>query len=146
MELMNLETAHLNRCIQTLDRSLSQLRQAPEGSVEYEVFRNAVVKGFELSLETAGKLLRKALKSYASNPRTVEQLTFKDVLRQAARHGLIDGDSAERWFGYRDNRNNTALDYGAGFAEDTLKLLPEFIIDARAVESVSREKFGHAQS
>ena len=34
---------------------------------------------------------------------------------------------------YRDNRNSTAHDYGVGFAESTLQLLPQFIIDARSL-------------
>jgi len=34
---------------------------------------------------------------------------------------------------YRDNRNNTAHDYGVNFAEETLTLLPQFIADASAL-------------
>jgi hypothetical protein len=34
---------------------------------------------------------------------------------------------------YRDNRNITAHDYGENFAEETLKLFPDFISDARQV-------------
>ena len=52
----------------------------------------------------------------------------------------------ERWFAYRDNRNSTAHDYGLGFAEETLKLMPEFLHDARGLENTLREKFGHADS
>lgn len=59
---MNLRTEHLARCLQTLEKSLEQLKRAPADSVDYEVYRNAVVKGFELTLESAGKLLRKAIK------------------------------------------------------------------------------------
>jgi hypothetical protein len=65
---MNLRTEHLARCLETLDKSLVQLKLAPEDSIDYEIYRNAVVKGFELTLETAGKLLRKAIKSYVGNP------------------------------------------------------------------------------
>ena len=35
-----------------------------------------------------------------------------------------------------DNRNYTAHDYGEGFAETTLKLLPNFIDDAKALAGV----------
>jgi nucleotidyltransferase substrate binding protein (TIGR01987 family) len=140
---MSLRTEHLARCIQTLESSLAQLRQASPASIDYEVFRNAAVKGFELTLETAGKLLRKALKSYSSSPRSVDELVFKDVLRHAAKHGLMDTAAVERWFAYRDNRNTTAHDYGAGFAEETLVLLPDFIADARRIEAALREKFDH---
>lgn len=57
----------------------------------------------------------------------------KDLFRHAAKHGVIEVDAAERWFLYRDNRNDTVHDYGEGFAETTLKLLPEFIADANAL-------------
>ena len=143
---MSLRTEHLNRCIDTLEKSLARLEHASAGSIDYEIFRNAVVKGFELSLETAGKLLRKALKSFTGNPRAVDELTFKDVFRHAAKHGLLDTAAVERWFVYRDNRNDTAHDYGVGFAEETLKLLPGFIVDARQVEATLRKRFGHAET
>lgn len=138
---MTLRTEHLARCIQTLPSSLVHLCGAPSGSIEYEVFRNAVVKGFELSLETADKFLRRALKTFVANPRTVDELTFKDVIRHAARHGLMDTAAVQRWFDYRDNRNSTAHDYGEGFAEETLALLPGFVADAQLIEKALREKF-----
>jgi len=37
---------------------------------------------------------------------------------------MITMEEAERWLEYRDNRNDTAHDYGEGFANDTLALLP----------------------
>ena len=143
---MNLRTEHLSRCIETLEKSLSQLEKTQSGSIEYEIFRNATVKGYELTLETTGKLLRKAIKSYVSNPRSIDELAYKEVLRQAAKYGLMDDASVERWFAYRDNRNSTAHDYGEGFAEETLVLLPDFIKDARRVEKTLHEKFGHADT
>lgn len=136
-----MNTDHLSRCIRTLESSLTFLDRATAGSTEYEVFRNAVVKGFELTLEMAGKLLRKALKSYTARPRTVDALSFKDVLRHAAKHGLLETDSVARWFLYRENRNDTAHDYGVAFAEETLALLPGFIADSRALEKILKEKF-----
>lgn len=143
---MNLNTDHFTRCITTLEASLALLRGADPQSIDYEIFRNAVVKGFELTLETAGKLLRKALKAYTGKPRDVDRLTFKDLLRHAAKHGLLSTDAVERWFLYRDNRNSTAHDYGVGFAEETLTLLPGFITDARALETVLRERLGAADA
>jgi len=99
-----------------------------------------------LTLETAGKLLRKALKAYTGRPREVDALTYKDLLRHAAKHDLMNTDAVERWFGYRDNRNNTAHDYGVGFAEDTPALLPCFIADARSLETILRERPGRVDA
>ena len=116
-----LQTKHFKRCIQTLDASFALLKQAEAGSVEYEVYRNATIKGFELVLETGGKLLGKYLKQFFISPAEVDRLYFKDVLRHAAKHGLITPDEASRWFTYRDNRNLTAHDYGETLAEEALK-------------------------
>jgi hypothetical protein len=56
---------------------------------------------------------------------------FKDIFRQAAKVDLISMNEAERWLEYRDNRNTTSHDYGKGFAEDTIKILPQFIKDGQ---------------
>ncbi len=37
------------------------------------------------------------------------------------------------------NRNITAHDYGEGFAETTLELLPDFIADAKTLAGVIKE-------
>ena len=136
---MSLQTAHLDRCLRTLEAALNQLRQAAPESIDYDIYRNAVIKGFELSLETSGKLLRKSLKTYFPAPAAVDELTFKDVLRHAAKHRLLTPEAVERWFAYRDNRNLTAHDYGQALAEDTLAVLPAFITDARALSSALAE-------
>ena len=38
---MRLSTAHYARCIKTLESSLALLQQAEDGSINYEIFRNA---------------------------------------------------------------------------------------------------------
>ena len=68
-----LQTAHFKRCIQTLDASFALLKQARPGSVEYDVYRNAIIKGFELVFETGGKLLGKYLKQFFASPAEVNQ-------------------------------------------------------------------------
>ena len=138
---MHLQTDHLKKCLVTLEAALLQLKQSPVGSVDYDIFRNAVIKGFELSLETSGQLLRKALKLYYANPSAVDDLTYKDVLRSAAKHRLLSPEEVTRWFTYRDNRNLTAHDYGAALAEDTLSVIPAFVQDARLLAQAVEKAF-----
>ena len=116
-----------------------------ENEVLFDLYRNAAIKSFELSLETAGKLLRKALKAYAASPRSVDALVFNDVLRHAGKHALLDQPGVERWLAYRANRNNTARDYGEGFANETLALLPAYLADLRALAGKLQECFDAAQ-
>jgi len=139
---MKLNFDHLRRCSLTLERSLQSLAKAEAASVDYEVFRNAVIKSFELTLETAGKLLRKVLTEYVGSPKTVDALVFKDVLRHAAVHGLLGAEELERWLVYRDSRNDTAHNYGEEFTEHTLRLITEFQRDALALYETLRQKHG----
>ncbi len=127
----DIETDYLERCVNTLDKAYELLLLAQVGDIMYDMYRSACVKEFEIILEQSGKLLKKALKPYFASSKAVDMLVFKDVFRHAALHSIIDIESCERWMQYRDNRNATAHDYGIGFAEETLKLLPQFIIDAR---------------
>ena len=140
---MNLNTEHLKRCIGTLESSLAFYQKAPPNSIDQEVFRNAIVKGYELTQETAFKLIKRALKDYGHGGKKLDATPVKELLRLAATHGLMTLEEVERWFAYRDNRNSTAHDYGEGFARETLSLLPDFITDAITLEAVLRARFGH---
>ena len=140
---MHIDTSFLQRCVQTLERSLELLNNSDKESIEYDMYRLACVRKFEIILEQSQSvlLLKKALKPYFHSSKEADRLYFKDIFRHAENHSLITTEETERWMKYRDNRNSTAHDYGAGFAEKTLNLLPLFIIDAqsviKAIQSVS---------
>lgn len=142
---MSLTVDHLLRTAATLEQAVLALHGTPDqSSVLYDLYRNAAIKSFELSLETAGKLLRKALKVYEGNPRSVDALVFNDVLRHAGKHALMNPDAVERWLRYRANRNNTAHDYGVDFANQTLSLLPAYLEDVRALAAALQKAFDAA--
>ena len=44
------------------------------------------------------------------------------------------------WFLYLDHRNNSDHQYGRGFAEKTLPMLPQLVEDARALSPVISEE------
>ncbi len=134
---MNLDTTFLRRCIASLERAVEGIeRHEVDDDVMYDIYRAACVKGFELVLEQSDKLLRKRLAAWFASNRQADRHHFKNLFRHAARHDLIAPDAVERWLRYRDNRNYTAHDYGEDFAEATLKLLPAFILDAKALADV----------
>lgn len=140
--MLYLNTDHLKRCLQTLDASLTRYQQAEAGSIDQEVFRNAIVKGYELTQETALKLLKKALKAYGYGGKKLDASPVKDILRLAAVHELIRLAAIERWFAYRDNRNDTAHDYAEAFAEQTLALMPRFLEDIMEFANTLEQKPG----
>lgn len=139
---MALNVAHLLRTADTLEQALIAIeKHGSREDILFDLYRNAAIKSFELSLETAGKLLRKALKAYGASPREVDKLVFNDVLRHAGKHSLLDTAAVERWLAYRANRNSTAHDYGEGFANETLTLLPQYLADVRQLAPLIQAVF-----
>lgn len=134
--MSDINTEFLERCLETLERSYAMIRSVSENTIDYEMYRNSLIKSFEMTLEQSGKLLKRKLLPFFASKREIDQLTFKDVFRHAFKHSLITEDAVERWFKYRDNRNNTAHDYGERFAEETLEIIEKFIEDARELKKV----------
>lgn len=133
---MTIDTIYFERCVATLHKAHALLLKADVASIDYDMYRSACIKEFEIILEQAGKLLRKVLKPYFHSPKEVDKLYFKDVFRNAVLRDLISNEQCDRWMFYRDNRNNTAHDYGVNFAEETLVFLPQFISDASALAGI----------
>lgn len=127
---MIIDTEYYERCIKTLQNAYTLLNKENPDTIDYDIYRSACIKEFEIILEQSGKLLRKVLNPYFHSSKEVDRLYFKDLFRHAVLRSLITGESCQRWLEYRDNRNNIAHDYGVNFAEDTLALLPAFIADA----------------
>lgn len=134
--MSSISVEYLQKCIETLECSYVCIKAVEEGSIEYEMYRNALVKGFEMTLEQSGKLLKKVLVNYFATNKSVDNLTFKELFRQAFKVGLLSEDEVNRWLVYRDNRNNTAHDYGREFAEKTLSFIEDFLRDAKKIKEI----------
>ena len=137
---MSLNVNHLLRTVDTLEQTLMTLEQCRgSDSLPLDLYQDMAIERFELSLETTGKLLRKALKAFTARPREVDELVFFDVLRHAGKHGLLDSDGVERWIGYRKicsdrtNSDGSELDEYKRSAHEVLALLPQYVLDARAL-------------
>jgi len=137
---MKIDTTHYERCISTLQRAHGLLLTATPENIDYDMYRSACIKEFEIILEQSGKLLRKVLKPWFHSSKEADKLFFKDIFRQAVLRSIITPETCERWLEYRDNRNNTAHDYGVNFAEETLQLLPRFIADANALAQFIKQQ------
>ncbi|MDR2066288.1 MAG: nucleotidyltransferase substrate binding protein [Endomicrobium sp.] len=134
--MSEINTDFLKQCILTLEKSYEYLKKSKENSIEFEMYRNSLVKSFEMALEQSGKLLRKKITPYFATKKAVNTLNFKDLFRQAALYNLLTENDATRWFKYRDNRNNTAHDYGQKFAQETLNLIEDFLEDVKKLKGM----------
>ena len=127
---MKIDTTYLKRCILALDRAYNLLEKYSVDDIEYDIYRSATIKEFEIILEQSGKLLKKRIKPYFHSSKAVDSLYFKDIFREAGLHGLLNIEEVERWLKYRDNRNTTSHDYGVDLANETLVLMEQFIVDS----------------
>ena len=59
--MSEINTEYLQKYIDTTMRSYNLLKTVKEDTIDYEVFRNSLVKGFEMTLEQSGELLKKKL-------------------------------------------------------------------------------------
>ncbi len=138
-----LDTDFVRRCIRTLDQALMALSNSNLEPVTHDIYRAACIKEFEIVSEQCAKLLKKALVVFLPSARAVDALTYKDVFRHAAKHGLVSLQAAERWLAYRDHRNHSAHEYGENFADAILLLLPGFLVDAtdllQTIESAPKD-------
>lgn len=134
--MSDINTEHMQKCIETLEKSYKMLRVAKKGTIDYEIYRNSLVKSFEMTLELSAKLLRKKISPYFASKRAVDMLSFKDIFRHAHKYSMINEEETNRWMKYRDNRNNTAHDYGEAFAMETLTLINDFLSDVKKLKRV----------
>ena len=129
---MQLDTTFLERCIDALEYAHDQLQQEQPSEPMPDILRAACVKKFEIIVGGSGKLLRQRMHDYFANPRKADNLTPRDLLRYAAKHCLIDIDTSELWLNYHSNRTDSINNYSENFADDILKVLPQFTTDARS--------------
>ncbi len=61
-----IDTTFLQRYVDTLEKSLELLNKSDPKTIEYDMYRSASFKEFEIILEQSGKLLKKWLKPYWS--------------------------------------------------------------------------------
>lgn len=134
--MAEINTEFLQKCIDTLEKSYVLLKTTEKGSIDYEIYRNSLVKSFEMTIEQSGKLLKKRITPYFASKKAVDRLTFKDIFRNAHKFSLLDENETERWMKYRDNRNDTAHDYGQEFAEETITLINDFLLDVKHLKEM----------
>ena len=101
-------------------------------SVEQEVFRNAIVKGYELCQETILKLLRDILQAHTNSSHRLEQLTIREQLQMAISNNLMTPMEVERWHIYHEKECGIVDEIEIGISDETLILLPQFIQDCHA--------------
>jgi nucleotidyltransferase substrate binding protein (TIGR01987 family) len=113
--------------LDSLHRSLAMLATAvdsydlafsgrPVNETLIDLLRTATIKHFEVAYEVAWKTMRRWM-AVAGDPARIDQLTRRELFREAAGLGLIEDPNA--WFGFLEARNASAHTYREDVAESS---------------------------
>ncbi len=94
-----------------------------------EEFRSATIQSFEFTYEMACTMIRRQLADIEGSAEELRQLNFADVIRRAARAGLIP--DVKRFLDYRDQRNQTSHVYDEKVSESVVSVVDSFLTDIR---------------
>ena len=92
--------------------------------------RAAAIQAFEFTYELSFKMIKRHLEQVSANPAEFDTTSFKAVLREAFRRGLVHSElsSCEE---YRVLRGTTSHTYNAGKAQMVFESVPGFLQEAR---------------
>ena len=103
----------------------------PVGTVLKPHLRLAVIQSFEFSYELSLRSMRRVLVERAASEDRVADLSFNDLLRNAADAGLLPDPGA--WRIWRELRNATSHAYNEAKAEQVALGAERFCADAQAL-------------
>lgn len=93
-----------------------------------DYLRDATIQRFEYTFELAIKMIKRSLEKWPEGT-TIDQQTYRDMIRMAAEAGLITDPKA--WFEYREARNVTSHAYDEKLAEKVYATVKKFAPDAK---------------
>src|SRR3569832_2457102 len=102
---MSLDLSSWPRALGSLERGIGRSTASPDD----EELRDAVIQRIEYCYELSWKMLKRYLEEVMPDRDAVDQLSFKELMREAAERGLIA--AVEPWIEYRYQRNFTSHAY-----------------------------------
>ena len=94
---------------------------------EYRFARSAVIQVFEITIESAWKIMQRWIKINAD--KSIAQKPKRELFRTAHDSGLIA--DAERWWNFFDARNKTSHTYHEEIAEEVYVAAKQFLDDLK---------------
>jgi len=109
--------------------SLASAIERTEREQPDDMLRDSVIQRFEYTYELCWKMLKRRLKLDAPSPEVIDEMSFREMIREGAERGLIDDPAA--WFHYREKRNLTSHTYDEKVARNVYQAALAFLTDAQ---------------
>ncbi len=124
---MGLDFSPLTKALASLQIAIQRSTHSPED----KELRDAVIQRFEYSFELSHKFLKRVLESESPSPQLIDQLSYKDLLREAGEKGILT--EFEKWVVFRDQRNITSHTYNEAKAISVHRTALDFYPEAVAL-------------
>ncbi len=128
----------LERANARLGRFITRSEAVGTSNPDRDVYHAAVVKGFEFTYAQAVETINRYIGDYLLSHGDVDMMSYRDIMRLAARHRLIV--SPEQWFEFRERRNYTAHEYFAEISERVVEIAPDLHRAVRELLAVLHER------
>lgn len=121
-----LDLSALQNALISLRRALTRWHATQE---QDEELRDACIQRFEYTFELSWKMLARRLERDLPDARSVDAMSFRELMRSGGERGLVRNVAA--WMVFRDKRNATSHTYNAAKAADVAAVLPDFADEAQ---------------
>ncbi len=114
----------------SLNRAVT--RWQASGSLDEEL-RDACIQRFEYTFELSWKMLQRRLERDLADARSVDAMSFRDLIRSGGERGLVR--DVDVWMVFRDKRNITSHTYNAAKAAEVAAVIQAFAQEAQELLS-----------
>ncbi len=91
--------------------------------------RAAAIQAFEFTYELSFKMIKRHLEQASENPSQYDEMSFKAIMREAFRRGLVQSELSI-WEEYRRLRGTTSHTYSEDKARVVFESVPDFLREA----------------
>ncbi len=123
-----LDLTPLANALASLNKALARWQASGQ---QDEELRDACIQRFEYTFELSWKMLARRLERDLADARSVDAMSFRDLMRTGGERALVRDVSA--WMVFRDKRNITSHTYNAAKAAEVAAVIPHFAGEAAAL-------------
>ena len=123
-----LDLTPLANALASLNKALARWQASRQ---QDEELRDACIQRFEYTFELSWKMLARRLERDLADARSVDAMSFRDLMRTGGERALVRDVSA--WMVFRDKRNITSHTYNAAKAAEVAAVIPPFAGEAAAL-------------
>ncbi|MEY2953872.1 MAG: hypothetical protein RLZZ401_1959 [Pseudomonadota bacterium] len=121
-----LDLTPLHDALASLRRALTRWQAT---GLQDEELRDACIQRFEYTFELSWKMLARRLERDLADARSVDAMSFRELMRSGGERGLVR--DVDAWMVFRDKRNTTSHACNAAKAADVAAVIPSFADQAQ---------------